>query len=154
MGENLFTLPNYQQTDPYTAALQAGVQSVLPSYGVQTPVSGTWQDPALVTTPGAAGIDWSQLLFGGKDAATGNISQGWVTGGLGAMTGLVSAYTGLQQLQVAKDNLAFQKGAFNKNYGNQVKLTNSQLEDRQRSRVMDSPGAYESVSNYMAKNGL
>ena len=172
-----FKLPNYQAgvTDPYTA----GMQAILPDFdiapttpvtpaGWQNPaltagqqtvtgtpaVTGTWRDPALTTTPATAGSDWMTTWFGGKDAQTGNLSTGILPVGIGALTGLVGAYTGLEQLQVAKDNLAFQKDAFNKNFANQAKLTNSQLADRQRARVMDSPGAYESVSDYMNKYGV
>ena len=150
-----FQLPNYQAgvTDPYTA----GMQAILPDFGIApttpvTPAGG--QNPALTTTPAAAGSDWMTTWFGGKDAQTGNLNTGILPVGIGALTGLVGAYTGLEQLQVAKDNLAFQKNAFNKNFANQAKLTNSQLADRQRARVMDSPGAYESVGDYMNKYGV
>lgn len=150
-----FQLPNYQAgvTDPYTA----GMQAILPDFGIAptTPVTPAgWQNPALTTTPAAAGSDWMTTWFGGKDAQTGNLNIGILPVGIGALTGLVGAYTGLEQLQVAKDNLAFQKNAFNKNFANQAKLTNSQLADRQRARVMDSPGAYESVGDYMNKYGV
>lgn len=150
-----FQLPNYQAgvTDPYTA----GMQAILPDFGITstTPVTPAgWQNPALVTTPTVAGSDWMSTWFGGKNAQTDNLSTGILPVGIGALTGLVGAYTGLEQLQVAKDNLAFQKDAFNKNFTNQAKLTNSQLADRQRARVMDSPGAYESVGDYMNKYGV
>ena len=152
-----FQLPNYQAgvTDPYTA----GMQAILPDYNIAstTPVTTAptgWRNPALTTTPAAAGSDWMTTWFGGKDAQTGNLSTGILPVGIGSLTGLVGAYTGLEQLQVAKDNLAFQKDAFNKNFTNQAKLTNSQLADRQRARVMDSPGAYESVGDYMNKYGV
>lgn len=152
-----FQLPNYQAgvTDPYTA----GMQAILPDFGITpttpvTPAGAGWRNPALTTTPATAGSDWMTTWFGGKDAQTGNLSTGILPVGIGALTGLVGAYTGLEQLQVAKDNLAFQKDAFNKNFANQAKLTNSQLADRQRARVMDSPGAYESVGDYMNKYGV
>ena len=150
-----FQLPNYQVgvTDPYTA----GMQAILPDFGIAptTPVTPAgWRNPALTTTPVTAGSDWMTTWFGGKDAQTGNLSPGILPVGIGALTGLVGAYTGLEQLQVAKNNLAFQKEAFNKNFANQAKLTNSQLADRQRARVMDSPGAYESVDDYMNKYGV
>ena len=150
-----FQLPNYQAgvTDPYTA----GMQAILPDFGITptTPVTPAgWRNPALTTPPATAGSDWMTTWFGGKDAQTGNLSTGILPVGIGALTGLAGAYTGLEQLQVAKDNLAFQKDAFNKNFANQAKLTNSQLADRQRARVMDSPGAYESVSDYMNKYGV
>ena len=150
-----FQLPNYQAgvTDPYTA----GMQAILPDFGITptTPVTPAgWRNPALTTTPATAGSDWMTIWFGGKDAQTGNLSPGILPVGIGALTGLAGAYTGLEQLQVAKDNLAFQKDAFNKNFANQAKLTNSQLADRQRARVMDSPGAYESVGDYMNKYGV
>lgn len=139
-------------TNPYTT----GMQAILPDFGFTptTSVNTGWRNPALTTTPAAAGSDWMTTWFGGTDAQTGNLSPGILPVGIGALTGLAGAYTGLEQLQVAKDNLAFQKDAFNKNFANQAKLTNSQLADRQRARVMDSPGAYESVGDYMNKYGV
>lgn len=124
----------------YTFGLQANQPnpSGLPA---GTPTESSWDS-------------FSRMLLGGKDGATGNTSVGMLTGGLGAAGSILNGYLGLQQLQVAKDNLAFQKDSFNKNFAAQSKLTNSQLEDRQRSRNQDSPGNYESVSSYMSKYGV
>ncbi|QFR59801.1 hypothetical protein VOWphi5012_017 [Vibrio phage phi50-12] len=66
-------------------------------------------------------------------------------------TGL-NAYTGLQGLNLAKEQLAFSKDAFNKNYANQVKLTNAQLRDRQEARYAANPNAYENPDKYMEEN--
>lgn len=130
---------NMGYTDPYTAGIQAIQPAALPGTGL--PAESSWDA-------------FSRTLFGGKDGMTGNTNMGLVTGGLGAAGSLLSGWTGLQQLQLAKDSLAFQKDSFNKNFANQQKLTNSQLEDRQRSRNMDSPGNYMATSDYMAKYGV
>ena len=53
-----------------------------------------------------------------------------------------------------KDQLAFSKDSFAKNYEAQRTTTNASLQDRQAARVASNPGAYQSVSDYMAKNGI
>ncbi|MDH1236544.1 hypothetical protein [Stutzerimonas stutzeri] len=80
--------------------------------------------------------------------------QGWGSLALGAAQGLGSAYMGMKQFGLAKDSLKENKRQFNINYEAQRKLTNSQLEDRQRARVAANPGAYQSVGDYMNKNGI
>lgn len=100
--------------------------------------------------PEAAGTDWWSKLMGGTNQ-DGMKTTGLVTGGLGALQGLANSWLGFQQLGLAKDQLGFQKDAFNKNYANNVSLTNSQLEDRQRARVAANPNA-TAVTDYMNQN--
>lgn len=99
---------------------------------------------------GTTGTDWWTKLMGGKDSK-GMESTGLLTGGLGALQGLANSWIGFQQLGLAKDQLGFQKDAFNKNYANNVSLTNSQLQDRQQARVAANPNA-TAVTDYMAAN--
>lgn len=136
---NLDPAAGFTTVDPYTAGVQA-IQPAAVLPGALTPES-SWDA-------------FSRTLFGGKDGMTGNTNMGLVTGGLGAAGSLLGGWTGLQQLQLAKDSLAFQKDSFNKNFATQQKLTNSQLADRQNSRNMDSPGNYASTADYMAKYGV
>jgi hypothetical protein len=55
--------------------------------------------------------------------------------------GIMSGYLGLQELDVAKDSLAFQKNAFSKQFENQRKLTNEQLKWQHKAREDYSPGS-------------
>lgn len=73
--------------------------------------------------------------------------------GLQTLGNLMGAWNGYQQTKIAKQQLAFQKDSFNKQYGAQKNLTNSQLEDRQRRRVMESSDNM-SVADYMNKYGI
>lgn len=78
--------------------------------------------------------------------------------GLQTLGSLMGAWNGYQQTKVAKQQLAFQKDAFNKQYGAQRNLTNSQLEDRQRRRVSEAAAngytGTMSVAEYMDKYGV
>lgn len=102
------------------------------------------------TPAGGADTGLMKFLFGdGSSANPGNIGP-LVSGGQALMGG----YLGFQQLGAAKDKLAESKRQFELNYGAQKTLTNSQLEDRQRARVASNASAYESVGDYMKKNGV
>ena len=73
--------------------------------------------------------------------------------GLGALSSAFGAFNGYKQTKLAKQQLAFQKDAFNKQWGAQRNLTNSHLEDRQKQRVARDPNAM-SVAEYMNKYGI
>lgn len=92
--------------------------------------------------------------FAGGKNADGTSTNGWGGAAMGLLQGLMSFGVGRDQFNLAKDQLQFSKDAFNKNYTAQAKMTNSTLEDRQRARVAANPGAYQSVGDYMAKNGI
>ena len=92
--------------------------------------------------------------FLAKKDANGITSGGWGTAGLGVAQGLGNLWLGMQQYGLAKDTLAANKEQFAMNYDAQKKTTNSALEDRQRARVASNAGAYQSVSDYMKKNGI
>ena len=97
--------------------------------------------------------DWSKLLLGGKDPS-GMQTNSLLGAGMGILQGLGSAYMGMQQYGLAKEQLQFSKDSFNKNYAAQAKMTNAMLEDRQRARVAANPGAYQSVGDYMAQSRI
>ena len=92
--------------------------------------------------------------FGGGNSFLGNMSpfQAGVAG-LGALSSAFGAFNGYKQTKLAKQQLAFQKDAFNKQWGAQRNLTNSHLEDRQKQRVARNPNAM-SVAEYMNKYGI
>lgn len=129
-----------------------------------TPVSDFSIGGAGISLPtqygaGAAGsvarpdfLSWDGFL-GGKNA-DGTSSNGWGGAALGLLQGLGSAYMGMKQYGLMKDQLQFSKDVFNKNYAAQAKMTNASLMDRQRARVASNSGAYQSVGDYMAQNGI
>lgn len=103
---------------------------------------------ANVTQPNAGMFDWMKGAVGTKEA------PGWGGMALGAASGLASAFMGMKQYGLAKETLAQNKAQFDMNYGAQKQMTNSSLEDRQRARVASNGGAYQSVNDYMATNGV
>jgi len=81
-------------------------------------------------------------------------TQGWGGLAVGAASGLLNSYMGMKQYGMAKDNLAESKRQYDSNYAAQKTTTNASLEDRQRARVASNDGAYQSVGDYMNKNGI
>ena len=88
------------------------------------------------------------------DTKTGVKTPGMLDYGISAVSGLGNLWMGMKNYGLAKDQLAFQKDAYAKNYAAQKQITNASLEDRQRARVAANPAAYASVSDYMAKNRI
>lgn len=84
-----------------------------------------------------------QGILGTRDA------QGWGGLALGGAQALGGLYLGMKQYNLAKEALAASKSQFERNFANQVKNTNTALEDRQRARVASNAGAYQSVGDYM-----
>lgn len=115
-----------------------------PSFGM--PVAG-FQNNALAGMPSAPGTGTDFLSM--KGFLGGNGQAGWGGAAMGLLGGIGQGIMGAQNLGMAKQQLAFQKQAFEKNLANQTKLTNNALEDRQRARVASNAGAYQPVSDYM-----
>lgn len=116
---------------------QAPANFAVPNY--MTPAApgaspAVGQAPQFAAPGGAAGWTDPMTLIGGANALFG----GWM---------------GLQQLDLAKDSLSFQKDAFWKNYNAQRKTLNADLEDRQRRRASANPNV-ESAESYMKRNGI
>lgn len=113
-----------------------------------------WLNTAMGQSPLANGADptWSQSIFGYK-GADGKSVDGLGGSILGlAKTGM-NAWLGMEQLDLAKDSLDFQKNAFSKQFENQRKLTNADLSWRQQGRK--SAGYSDmSVDDYMKKYGV
>lgn len=82
--------------------------------------------------------------------------NGWLTGAAGAISGIAGVYTGIRGLNQSKEAFDFTKDMANRNLSNQAMLTNSQLEDRQNSRLSMTPGSdiYEPVDEYMADHAV
>ena len=120
-------------------------------------VNGGMVGTGVGTAGGAASTfspTWLQSLTGYTDKSTGAKVNGWGGLALGAAQGIGSAYMGSKQLSLAQDTFKENKRQFQLNYNNQKKNINTQLEDRQRARVASNSGAYQSVGDYMNKNGL
>ena len=96
-------------------------------------------------TRGAFGKSWdftkkygSKLGFQtGEDGATqlwGMGGDAWSGIGTGLKTGaeLANAWSGIQQVNLAKKQFDFTKNLANRNLENQTKLVNNRIEDRQR----------------------
>jgi hypothetical protein len=94
---------------------------------------------------------WSQRAFGGTDE-NGMKTGGFAMPAIQAVSGVANSYLGLKQYGLAKQSLKENKRQFNMNYGNQVKMTNTQMRDRQRARVASNPDSYQSVDDYMKQN--
>ena len=119
---------------------------------IMQPTSGSPFIPQI----GAPGADFSNA--GGGSIWDSFLSkdgkQGWGDTAMGAASGLFNAWMGMKQYGLAKDTLETNKQQFAQNFGAQQKMTNSRLEDRQAARVASNPGAYQSVGDYMKKNGV
>lgn len=139
------------------------------------PAAGPW-DGQLGATYGAGPMDMGTGWGGGgiAGAAPANVpfeptamqrftgyrdpngisDGGWGGLALGAASSLGNLWLGMKQYGLAKEQLAFSKDSFSKNWGAQVNTTNAALSDRQAARVASNPGAYDSVASYMAKYGI
>jgi len=88
-----------------------------------------------------------------KIAMTDKINTG--VGLFNSALGAISAY---KALKLGKENLAFQKDSFNKNFEAMKGTTNAEMEDRQARRVrydaQNGLNNHLSVSEYMAKFGV
>jgi hypothetical protein len=117
-----------------------------------------WGETALnnwgMNGAGAAGNgDWFSLGSALGKMTPNGFAPGWGMQGLQALGGVMGAWNGMQQLNLAKDQFAFSKQAYKKNYENQKKLTNSYLRDRQARRIREG-SAQGSVDDYMNQNGI
>ncbi|ARM71102.1 hypothetical protein pVco7_gp113 [Vibrio phage pVco-7] len=83
---------------------------------------------------------WGQDTFN-RGAMFGDAQNtGWVAPSAQAVGALANAWTGFQQIDLMKNQLDFQKEAFNKNFANQRTLTNQALYDRARARSVGETG--------------
>ena len=109
---------------------------------------------APVATPMAKPSFLQDIGFLGSKDANGITTEGWGVPAIGAAQGLANLYMGMKQYGLAKETLNNNKAQFALNYDAQRQSTNAALEDRQRARIASNPGAYQSVGDYMALNGV
>ena len=150
-----------------TSMSQWGMPSAASPNYLNSPYVPSPYVPAPIATPVAAAAPAADSMWGSlgkwardsgmlttKDETTGLQTQGWGGLALGAAQGIGNLYLGMQQYNLAKDALANSKSQFERNFAAQKSTTNAQLEDRQRARVASNAGAYQSVGDYMAQNGV
>lgn len=104
-------------------------------------------------SPGSLLAGSGPITQGGGGDGTSFLGQdGWGNMALGGLQTGFGIFQGMKQLDLAKDQLDFQKKAFEKNYAAQRQGTNTQLRDRQKRRAYERPDYYQSVGEYMKKN--
>ena len=125
---------------------QADTGRSLVDNGVSASSEGSWFDRQRAS--------WLNMdsAFGGIDKQSGNATNGWAMPAIQAGSSILNAHMGMKQYGMAKKNLQENKRQFNLNFDTQAQTLNTQMEDRQRSRVASNPNAHMSVSDYMNKN--
>lgn len=98
------------------------------------------------------GSDTGKNLFGYVDPKTGVKFNGAFSPMADSINGAFQSWLGMQQLGLAQDQFDFKVDAWNKEYDNQVALTNERRVDRQNARLAAAPGSYQSVGDYMASH--
>lgn len=95
--------------------------------------------------PKDTGIFSRQGMFG---------QSGWVTPTIQAATAGVKLWQGMQQLDLAKEQLAFQKDVFARNWTNQVQLTNQRMYDQYAARQSGYGKAAVGKDEFLATEGV
>lgn len=142
----------YGAMEPFDYGL--GSQSSSGGLGLTAPNTGLPSLPNANNNPGGASNWFRDSGFLSQKNLDGTTTQGWGGLALGGAQALGSMYMGMKQYGLAKDTLAANKSQFERNYAAQRTTTNTALEDRQRARVASNPNAYQSVGDYMQKNGV
>ncbi len=140
----------------YTNGPAANPVSALTNYSPSSFV-GDLEGLGALQPTGFMESDFMKNMLGWK-GQDGTQHMGW--GGLALGTGqaVFGAWDAMRNYGLQKDQLAFNKSAFAKNWDAQRKTTNSQLQDRQQARLASREGAssnpYQSVGDYMKQNGI
>ena len=113
-------------------------------------------NPLLTKTfPSELKVEQQQQQAGGLDILKANWSDLGTMGKLGvgmsAATGLFNMYNGFQQARQMKSYMKNQMSLANKQYANNVKTYNTNMEDRQMRRNAANADT-ESVDSYMSRN--
>ena len=164
---NLFTAPNpYQSMASYATPQFGSTPQPMMSVDPNQPNALVAPNPAAAlydpirsgydmnistestTQPNTWMPDWLKGAVGTKEA------PGWGGMAMGTASGLANLFMGMKQYGLAKDTLAQNKEAFQKQYDANRQMTNASLQDRQTARVASNPGAYQSVGAYMNQNGI
>ena len=165
IGDYLSTLPPTTQTPQFS-----GMSGISPQQ--LSMASGIDLAPTLGSTGNFSDGGFNRDLFNTPDSSSGNplgLKLGAEAGGgspkiamtdkikagVGVFNAAVGAISAYKALKLGKENLAFQKDSFNRNFEAMKGTTNAQLADRQAARVRNyGTGVYDSVADYMAKYGV
>ena len=114
------------------------------------------QSPQLYGPPKLIGPDGNIIApstggGGFKNWISDGQNLGAVIQGFGTMA---QAYLGWQAMKQAKQQLNFQKEAFNANLNNSISSYNTSLEDKIRGRTSNYEGKEADVQAYLAKHSL
>lgn len=122
--------------------------------GLDKPGSGFWGSDSIIgsgfTGANGGNTNWlKDFMANYGDAAKF---------GVGAAMGIGNIYTSLSQLGLAKDQFKFTKGMAEKNLANQTQAYNSELHNRERSRLGASGYSREEqdrlINDYVERNKL
>ena len=148
-------MPSLSSLSPQQLAIGSGMPLAPTISGSTSDMNFGFSNPTESTTGNPTGLNLGASAGGGspKIAMTDKINAG--VGVFNAALGAISAY---KALKLGKENLAFQKDSFNKNFEAMKRTTNAELADRQRSRVQydadNGTNSNMSVADYMAKYGV
>lgn len=92
--------------------------------------------------------------FGERSMDFWNKNFKGIGAGIGAVQGLVGAYSALKGLDLAKDSFNFQKETWNKQFDMQKRNVNDNLMERQRYRYNNYRDQYENPEAYVARYGV
>lgn len=165
IGDYLSTFTPTTQTPQFS-----GMSSISPQQ--LSMASGIDLAPTLGSTGNFSDGGFNRDLFNTPDSSSGNplgLKLGAEAGGgspkiamtdkinagVGVFNAALDAVSAYKALKLGKENLAFQKDSFNRNFEAMKGTTNAQLADRQAARVRNyGTGVYDSVADYMAKYGV
>lgn len=145
-------MPSLSSLSPQQLAIGSGMPLAPTISGSTSDMNFGFSNPTESTTGNPTGLNLGASAGGGlpKIAMTDKINAG-----VGVFNSALSAIGAYKALKLGKENLAFQKDSFNRNFEAMKGTTNAQLADRQAARVRNyGTGVYDSVADYMAKYGV
>lgn len=107
-----------------------------------------------ISMPNATADGYKVGNFGERSMDFWNKNFKGIGAGIGAVQGLVGAYSALKGLDLAKDSFNFQKETWNKQFDMQKRNVNDNLMERQRYRHNNYRDQYESPEAYVARYGV
>ena len=155
-----FTSSSDDQFDPNNllvrnaqAAQQAAPAQLLSNNGIVQSPTKTAMTVANGGGTNLGGGGNNQSMFGSAFSWLGNNAEGIGTllQGIGALGSLWGTN---QQIGIAKDQLNFQKDAYNTNLANQIASYNTNLEDKIRGRYSTADQSEAQVQDYLNKNRM
>ena len=168
IGDYLSTLPATTQTPQFSGMSSISPQQLFMASGIEIAPTlgstGNFSDGGfnrdLFNTPDSSSGNPLGLKLGAKtDGESPKIAMpDKINAGVGVFNAALDAISAYKALKLGKENLAFQKDSFNRNFEAMKGTTNAELADRQARRVRyDAQNGLNnnlSVAEYMAKYGV